>query len=101
MKGLICAGWADENRRGIPRAQDLSAGINVGHVNEAARAQLEFLETFPIGTQGHFIVDAGRHVAEVRRRYVFRMSGSKSNTSIASFGLATAFSRSRGAQMIG
>src|SRR5215470_20135383 len=71
MKGLICAGWADENRRGIPRAENLSAGINVGHVNEAARAQLEFLETFPIGTQGHFIVDAGRHVAEVRRRYVF------------------------------
>jgi hypothetical protein len=52
----------------VPR---ISALISIfADIDEPPRPQLEFSETFAIGAQGHFVVDARGHVAEMCPRNI-------------------------------
>jgi hypothetical protein len=66
----IAAGRRDANRVVIGHAKDLDLAVDLGHIVEAARAQLEFEEALAIGAQRHFVIDARRHIAEMSRRHV-------------------------------
>ena len=44
-------------------------------IDKVTRTQMEFEETLAIGPEGHLIVDAGDHVAEMRRRQVLLRDG--------------------------
>ena len=70
VKGFVATGWAYENRQIKPGAEKLHAGIDLGHVPETAREQLEFQEPLAVRAQRDLVIDAGRHVAEVRWRHV-------------------------------
>ena len=70
VKEFVAANRAHEDRRIILGAEKLYAGIDFGHVIEPAREQLEFQEPLAVGAQRDLVVDAGRHVAEMRRRHV-------------------------------
>jgi hypothetical protein len=48
----------------------MGSHVDCADVNESARSQLEFQETFAVGAKRHLIVDAGDHVAEMGRRHV-------------------------------
>ena len=54
----------------VPHAQDVDAGVGLAHVDEAARAELEFQEAFAVGAQRRLVIDAGGHIAEMCRRHV-------------------------------
>src|ERR1700721_1454299 len=70
VKEFVATNGAHEDRRIILGAEKLHAGIDFGHVIEAAREELELQEPLAVGAQCNLVVDAGRHVAEMRRRYV-------------------------------
>ena len=71
VKGFVAAGRAHENRRIKLGAEKLHAGIDFGHVPETAREELEFQEPLAVRAQRDLVIDAGGHVAEMRRRHVF------------------------------
>jgi hypothetical protein len=70
VKEFVAASRAHENRRIIFGVEKLHAGVDLGHIIEAARTELEFQEPLTVCAQRDFVVDAGRHVAEMRRRHV-------------------------------
>jgi len=70
VKELVGAGRAYEDRRIISGAEQLDAGIDLRDVVETARHELEFEKILAVGAQRYFVVDAGCHVAEMRRRHV-------------------------------
>ena len=70
VKGPVAAGRRDDDRTVEFRTKNLDAHIDLADIDEPPRPQLEFLETVTIGAQRHFVVDAGRHVAEMRGRNV-------------------------------
>ena len=51
-------------------AEQLHPRVELADIDQAARPELEFLEALAVGAQRHLVVDAGRHVAEMRRRHV-------------------------------
>src|ERR1700733_14207138 len=70
VKEIVATNRAQENRGNRLGAEKLRAGIALGPVIEPAREQLEFQEPLAVGAQRDLVVDAGRHVAEMRRRHV-------------------------------
>jgi hypothetical protein len=70
MKGAVAARRRDHDRAVVGRAQNIRAHVDLADVDQPARAQGEFAEALPIGAQRDFVVGAGRHVAEMRRRHV-------------------------------
>jgi hypothetical protein len=70
MKGAVAAGRRDDDRAVIDRAEDLGAHVDGADIDESSRAQREFPEALAVGAQSRFIVDAGGHVTEMRRRNV-------------------------------
>ena len=77
------------------------AHVDLADVDQPARAEHEFQEALAVGAQRDLVVDAGRHVAEMRGRHACaRITGSKSNTLIASFGLLIRSSVLSGAHMM-
>ena len=70
VERLLSADRRDDDRRVVAHAENLGAHVDLADVDQAARTQHEFQEAFAIGAQRDFIVDAGRHVAEMRRRNV-------------------------------
>ena len=68
--GPIASGRCDADQQVIFHAEDLNAGVDLGNVVQAPRPQLKFQKALAIGAQRDFIIDAGRHVAEMRRRHV-------------------------------
>ena len=71
VKGFVAAGRAYENRRIKLGAEELHASVDLGHVPETAREELEFQEPLAVRPQRDLVIDAGGHVAEMRRRHVF------------------------------
>jgi hypothetical protein len=67
VKELVAAGWRDEDRRVIFRPENLDAHVDLGDVVETSRPKLEFQETFAVRAQRHLVVEAGGHIAEMRR----------------------------------
>src|ERR1700761_1206068 len=74
VEELVAASRADKDRRVISGAEYLHAHVDLRNVIEPARPELEFEKAFAIGTQRHLVVQAGSHVAEMRRRYVLERS---------------------------
>ena len=70
MERALAADRRQHDRRIVFRAEDVDAHIDLAHVDEPPRPELEFQEPLAVGAQGHFVVDAGGHVAEMRRRDV-------------------------------
>jgi hypothetical protein len=68
VKGLVAAGGRDRDRAVVARAEQLDAHVDAADIDQAARPQLQFLETVAVGAHGRVVVDAGRHVADMRRR---------------------------------
>ena len=60
----------DDDRRRVARAEDLGAHVDLLDIDQPPRPQLELEEAFAVRAQRHLVVDAGGHVAEVRRRHV-------------------------------
>ena len=52
--------------------------VHLADVDEAARPQLKFQKTLAVGAQRDLVIDAGRHVAEMRRRQLCRITALKS-----------------------
>ena len=71
VEKLVAAGRRDEHRRIVLAAENVGAHVHLRDVIEPARAKLEFQKPLTVGAQRHLVVDAGGHVAEMRRRYVF------------------------------
>ena len=71
VEGAVAASRRDHDRAVIFRAEQLEAHIDIADIDQPSRTQREFLEAFAVGAQGHFVVSAGCHVAEMRRRHVF------------------------------
>ncbi len=70
MKELVGAGRAYEDRRIVPGAEQLDAGVDPGDVIETVGHELEFEKIRAVGAQRDLVVDAGRHVAEMCGRHV-------------------------------
>jgi hypothetical protein len=70
MKELVAAGRAHEDRRVVFGAEQLDAGVDLGHVVETVRHELEFQEPLAVGAQRDLVVQSGSHVAEMRGRHV-------------------------------
>ena len=70
MKGPVAAGRRDHDRAVVADAEDLDAHVDLADVDQPPRPQLELPEALAVGAQRHLVVDAGRHVAEMRRRDV-------------------------------
>ena len=70
VKRLLAADRRDDDRGGVSHAEDVDAHVDLADVDEPPRPELEFEEALAVGAQGHFVVDAGGHVAEMRRRHV-------------------------------
>ncbi len=51
-------------------SENLRAHIDLADVDKAARTELKLLKALAVGPQRHIVVDAGRHVAEMRGRHV-------------------------------
>ena len=60
----------DDDRRVVFHAEDFGAHVDLADVDQPARPQLKLEEALAIGAQRDLVVDAGRHVAEMRRRNV-------------------------------
>jgi hypothetical protein len=69
---LVAAGRRNDDRAVELHAEEVDAHVDLAHVDQAARPQLVFQETLAVGAQRDLVVDAGGHVAEVRRRHVLR-----------------------------
>src|SRR6516164_10494511 len=70
MKELVGAGRTHEDRRVVSGAEQLDAGIDLRDVVEPMRHQLKFEEVFAVCAKRDLVIDAGSHVAEMRRRHV-------------------------------
>ena len=70
VKGPVAPRRRDHDRAVEFRAKDLDAHVDLADIDQPPRPQLELLKTVPIGAQRYFVVDAGRHIAEMRRRHV-------------------------------
>jgi hypothetical protein len=68
MKGAVAAGRRNHDWAVVFCAEDLGADVDLADIDEPP--QLEFAEAFAVGAQGRFVIDAGGHVAEMRRRNV-------------------------------
>ena len=68
--GFVPAGRIDDDRRFVALAEDFGAHVDLADVDQPARPELEFQETRAVGAQRDVVVDAGGHIAEMRRRYV-------------------------------
>ena len=101
VKGAVAAGRRDHDRAVVFGAEDLGAHVDLADIDQPARPQLEFPETLAIGAQGHFVVDAGGHVAEMRRRHVLLHDRFEVENVERLVGSAISLSRSRGAQSTG
>src|SRR4030095_10805267 len=66
VEGLLPAHRRDDDGTGVAHAEDLGARIDLAYVDQAPRPELELDKTFAVRAQGHFVVDPGGHVAEVR-----------------------------------
>ena len=83
VKGILATHGRDDDWRGVAHTEDVRAHVDIAHVDEAARPELELEEPLAICPQGNLIVDAGRHVAEMRRRDVLARHCLESKTLIA------------------
>ena len=70
VKGLVTAGRTEHDRGWIFVPEQFKAGVRLADVDQAPRAQDEFLEALAIGAQGLLLVGTSRHKAEMRRRHV-------------------------------
>ena len=70
VKRAVAARRRNHDRAVVFCAEDLGAHIDFADIDEPPRPQLEFAETFAIGAQGHFVIDARGHVSEMRRRNI-------------------------------
>ena len=70
VEGLVGRRGRQHDRARIGLAEQLHAQVQRLDVDHAPRPELELQEAFAVGAQGHLVVDAGRHVAEMRRRHV-------------------------------
>ena len=70
MIAFVSAGRVDDDRRLVFLAENLRAHVDLAHVDQPARTQLEFQETLAVGTQRDVVIDAGSHVAEMGRWHV-------------------------------
>jgi hypothetical protein len=57
VEGLIRAGRSDDDRAAIGLAEQLHPGVDLAHIDQAARPELELLKTLAVGAQRHFVVD--------------------------------------------
>ncbi len=70
VKGAVGAGGRQHDRAGVALAEQFQAQVERLDVDQAPRPELELQEALAVGAHGHFVVDAGRHVAEMRWRHV-------------------------------
>ncbi len=70
MIGFMAAGRIDDDRRFVALAENFRAHVDLADVDQPARAELEFQKALAVGAQRDVVVDAGGHVAEMRRRHV-------------------------------
>src|SRR6267378_2093259 len=70
VKGAVAARGRNHDRAVVFHAEDLGADVDLADVDEPPRPQLEFAKTVAIATQSDFVIDAGGHVTEMRRRNV-------------------------------
>src|SRR5262245_55880663 len=66
VKSFLPAHWGDDDWAIVFHAENLGAHVDFAHVDQTARAQLEFQEALAIRAQSYLIVDARGHVAEMR-----------------------------------
>ncbi len=101
VERALAADWRAHDWRGIFGAEDIDAHVDLADVDQAPRPELEFQEALAVGAKRHFVVDARRHVAEMRRRDVLPADGSRSKTLMASFGDLMRWSDWRGPHISG
>src|SRR5580704_9415274 len=70
MIAAVAARGVDDDRRLIALAENFSRHVDLADVDQPARAKLEFQKAVAVGAQRDVVVDAGGHVAEMRRRHV-------------------------------
>ena len=70
VEGFLPADRRDHDRAVVFHPENVGAHVDLADIDEAARPQLEFQEAFSVGAQRDFVVDAGGHVTEMRRRHV-------------------------------
>jgi hypothetical protein len=68
--GAVRSSWRQHDRAAVGLAEQLEPGVERTDIDQAARSQVEFTEALAVGPQGRVVVDAARHVAEMRRRHV-------------------------------
>ena len=67
VEGAVGGGGRKHDRAGVGLAEQFHAQVERLDVDQAPRPELELQEALAVRAQGHFVVDAGRHVAEMRR----------------------------------
>ena len=75
MKELVAPGRGNDDGIIQPGAEKLDRHVDLAHIIETPREQLELEKALSVGAQRHFVVDARGHVAEVRRRHVLPRDG--------------------------
>ena len=70
VEGLVGRRGRQHDRAGIALAEQFHAQVQGLDVDHAPRPELELQEALAVGAQRDLAVDAGRHVAEMRRRHV-------------------------------
>jgi hypothetical protein len=61
------AAGREHDRAGVGLAEQFHVQIQCLDVDQTPRPELELQEALAVGARGHFVVDAGRHVAEMCR----------------------------------
>src|SRR6185503_4272631 len=70
VERAIGAGRRHDDRAAIRLAEQFHSRVELADIDQPPLPQLEFLEALAVGAQGGVVVDARRHVAEMRRRQV-------------------------------
>jgi hypothetical protein len=69
MESLLAADRRHHDRGVVFDAEDFGRHVDLADVDQPARAEHEFQEALAIGAQRDLVVDARRHVAEMRGRH--------------------------------
>ena len=70
MIAAVAAGGGDDDWRIVALAENFGRHVDLADVDQPARAELEFQKALAVGAQRDVVVDAGGHIAEMRRRHV-------------------------------
>ena len=65
VEGFLAADGIDDDRRGVARAEERDARVDLVNVDQSPRAQCDAIEPFAIRAHGAIIVGAGREIGPV------------------------------------